>query len=173
MERCSSSAWRSSSSFARRLASSSSSILNYTAGEVATLRSPLKVFPAVATVITPSGDQISTPADVERRQIRFPGAKRSGVYRVRTNPNKDGESIDAAFAVAINAKEFELARYSEEDWAKLWEGVPYKILDLQATGKALDDARRGEETDPYPFLTVLLAVLFLVETGVGNRFYKR
>lgn len=160
-------------SVARRLASSSSSILNYTAGEVATLRSPLKVFPAVATVITPSGDQISTPADVERRQIRFPGAKRSGVYRVRTTPNKDGESIDAAFAVAINAKEFELARYPEEDWTKLWEGVPYKILDLQATGKALDDARRGEETDPYPFLAVLLAVLFLVETGVGNRFYKR
>lgn len=158
---------------ARRLASGSSSILNYTAGEVAALRSPLKIFPAVATVTTPDGEEISTPADVERRLIRFPGTKRPGIYRVRTTPNQDGESIDAAFAVAINADEFDLSRYPEEDWAKLWEGVPYKKLDLQATGKALDAARRGKESDPYAWLVVLLAALFLAETGVANRFYKK
>ncbi|MBQ9812365.1 MAG: BatA domain-containing protein [Thermoguttaceae bacterium] len=158
---------------ARRLASSSSSILNYTAGEVAALRSALKVFPAVATVTTPNGEEISTPADVERRLIRFPGTKRPGIYRVRTTPNKDGESIDAAFAVAINADEFDLSRYPEEDWARLWDGVPYKKLDLLATGKALDAARRGKESDPYAWLVVLLAALFIVETGVANRFYKK
>ncbi len=158
---------------ARRLASSSSSILNYTAGETAALRSPLKVFPAVATIVTPSGEEISTPADVERRLIRFPGTRSPGVYRVRTTPNRDGESIDAAFAVAVDADEFDLSRYSKEEWAKLWEGVPYKILDLQATGKTLDSARREKESDPYAFLVVLLGALFLVETGVANRFYKK
>ena len=159
--------------FARRLASSSSSILNYSAGEVATLRSPLKIFPAVSTVTTPRGESISTPTDVERRQIRFPGAKEPGIYRVRTTPNKDGESIDAAFAVATSAAEFDMTRYPDDEWKTLWDGVPYKKLDLEATGKALETARREKGTDPYAFLAVLLAAIFLVETGVANRFYKK
>ncbi|MGN1065289.1 MAG: hypothetical protein ACI4QC_07745, partial [Thermoguttaceae bacterium] len=159
--------------FARRLASSSSSILNYSAGEVATLRSPLKIFPAVSTVTTPHGESISTPTDVERRQIRFPGAKDPGIYRVRTTPNKDGESIDAAFAVATPAPEFDMTRYPDDEWTTLWDGVPYKKLDLHATGAALETARGEKGTDPYAFLAVLLAAIFLVETCVANRFYKK
>lgn len=156
---------------ARRLASGSSSILNYSTGEVATLRSPLKIFPGSATIVTPTGEEIITPTDVERRQIRFPGLKTPGVYRVKTTPNKDGETIDASFAVALPHAQFDLSRYSEEDWEKLWEGVPYKKLDLKATGKALENARHKEDKNPYAFLVMLLTCLFIAETWVGNRFY--
>ncbi len=158
---------------ARRLASGSSSILNYSTGEGVVLRSPLKVFPAIATFTTPTGEEISVPTDVERRQLRFPGAKQAGVYRARTTPNQDGESIDAAFAVSIPAKEFDMTRYSAEDWTQQWKGTPYKTLDLQATSETLNKVRRGKESEPYAFLIVLLATLFAVEFGISNRFYKR
>ena len=92
---------------------------------------------------------------------------------MRTTPNKDGESIDAAFAVATPAAEFDMTRYPDDEWKTLWDGVPYKNLDLKATGKALETARREKGTDPYAFLAVLLAAIFLVETGVANRFYKK
>lgn len=159
-------------SVARRLASSSSSILNYATNETATLRSPLKVFPGTAAIVKPDGEEISTPTDVERRQIRFPGTKLPGVYRVHTTPNKDGETIDAAFAANVDPKQFDMTRFPEEEWNKLWEGVPYKKLDLKATGKALDAARRGKESDPYAALALLLAAIFIAETWIANRFYK-
>ncbi len=158
---------------ASRLASNSSSILNYFSGEIVTLRSPLKTFPAVATVITPAGEKIATPTDVERRQIRFSGARRPGLYRVQTTPNRDGESLDLAFAVSVPASEFDLSRRNEDEWKKLWEGVPYQTLDPQTTSESLDDARRGNRSEPYAFIVVILAVLFLAEAGVANRFYRR
>ncbi len=157
---------------ARRLASSSSSILNYTVGEVATLSSPLKTFPGAATIVTPNGEEISTPTDVERRQIRFPGVKAAGVYRARTTANKDGKTIDVAFAASIDPSKFDLTRYPEEEWDRLWDGAPYKKLDLKAAGKTLDAARRGKQKDPYAFLVILLATLFVCETWIANRFYK-
>ena len=111
---------------------------------------------------------------MERRQIRFPGAKDPGIYRVRTTPNKDGESIDAAFAVATPAPEFDMTRYPDDEWTTLWDGVPYKKLDLHATGAALETAR-GEKGTLLAsgFMAVLLAAIFLVETCVANRFYKK
>jgi len=158
---------------ASRLASNSSSILNYVSGEVAVLRSPLKTFPAVATVLTPSGEEIASPTDVERRQIRFPGARRPGLYRVQTTPNRDGESLDLAFAVSLPSSEFDLTRRSDDDWQKLWEGASFKTLDPQTTSQTLDEARRGNHSEPYSFLVVLLAAFFLTEAGVANRFYRQ
>ena len=92
---------------------------------------------------------------------------------MRTTPNKDGESIDAAFAVATPAPEFDMTRYPDDEWTTLWDGVPYKKLDLHATGAALETARGEKGADPYAFLAVLLAAIFLVETCVANRFYKK
>lgn len=158
---------------ARRLASGSSSILNYSTGETATLRSPLKTFPAVATLTTPTGEEIATPTDVERRQIRFPGTKTPGLYRVETAPNRDGEAIQKAFAVSIPGSEFDLTRPNEEERAAFWQDIPLKTLDLEAAATELTAARRGDETELYPFLVILLAGLFLAETFVANRFYRK
>lgn len=158
---------------ARRLASGSASILNYSVGETATIRSPLRTFPAIATLTTPDGDEIATPTDVERRQIRFPGTKKPGLYRVRTTPNRDGETIDKAFAVSIPSSEFDWTRPDAAEKAALWAEIPYKTLDLEAASESLEAARRGKESEPYALLVVLLAALFLAETFVANRFYKK
>lgn len=158
---------------ARRLASGDASILNYTVGETATLRSPLATFPAVATLTTPSGEELAIPADVERRQIRFPGTSRAGLYRLRTTPNADGETLDKSFAVSIPDSEFDLTRPTPDEWAALWQGIPYKTLDLTAASTALESIRAAETPEPYAFLVVALAVLFLAETAVANRFYRR
>ena len=158
---------------ARRLASGDASILNYSVGETATLRSPLATFPAVATLTTPQGEELAIPTDVERRQIRFPGTSRAGLYRLRTAPNADGETLDKAFAVSIPDAEFDLTRPTPEEWAALWDGVPYKTLDLTAASTALEAARGDKTPEPYALLVVALALLFLAETAVANRFYRR
>lgn len=158
---------------ARRLASGDASILNYSVGETATLRSPLETFPAVATLTTPQGEELAIPTDVERRQIRFPGTSRAGLYRLRTAPNADGETLDKAFAVSIPDAEFDLTRPTPDEWAALWEGIPYKTLDLTAASTALEAIRSDETPEPYALLVVALALLFLAETAVANRFYRR
>ncbi|MBQ8285463.1 MAG: BatA domain-containing protein [Thermoguttaceae bacterium] len=158
---------------ARRLASGDASILNYSVGETATLRSPLETFPAVATLTTPQGEELAIPTDVERRQIRFPGTSRAGLYRLRTAPNADGETLEKAFAVSIPDAEFDLTRPTPDDWAALWDGVPYKTLDLTAASTALEAIRSDKTPEPYALLVVALAVLFLAETAVANRFYRR
>jgi hypothetical protein len=158
---------------ARRLASGDASILNYSVGETATLRSPLETFPAVATLTTPQGEELAIPTDVERRQIRFPGTSRAGLYRLRTAPNADGETLDKAFAVSIPDAEFDLTRPTPEEWAALWDGIPYKTLDLTAASTALEAARGDKTPEPYALLVVALALLFLAETAVANRFYRR
>ncbi len=158
---------------ARRLASGDASILNYSVGETATLRSPLETFPAVATLTTPLGEELAIPTDVERRQIRFPGTSRAGLYRLRTAPNADGETLDKAFAVSIPDAEFDLTRPTTDDWAALWDGIPYKTLDLTAASTALEAIRSDETPEPYALLVVALAILFLAETAVANRFYRR
>lgn len=158
---------------ARRLASGDASILNYSVGETATLRSPLETFPAVATLTTPQGEELAIPTDVERRQIRFPGTSRAGLYRLRTAPNADGETLAKAFAVSIPDAEFDLTRPTPDEWAALWDGVPYKTLDLTAASTALEAIRSDETPEPYALLVVALAVLFLAETAVANRFYRR
>lgn len=158
---------------ARRLASGDASILNYSVGETATLRSPLETFPAVATLTTPQGEELAIPTDVERRQIRFPGTSRAGLYRLRTAPNADGETLDKAFAVSIPDAEFDLTRPTPDDWAALWAGIPYKTLDLTAASTALETIRSDKTPEPYALLVVALAVLFLAETAVANRFYRR
>lgn len=158
---------------ARRLASGDASILNYSVGETATLRSPLATFPAVATLTTPQGEELAIPTDVERRQIRFPGTSRAGLYRLRTAPNADGETLDKAFAVSIPDAEFDLTRPTPEEWAALWDGIPYKTLDLTAASTALEAARGDKTPEPYALLVVALALLFLAETAVANRFYRR
>lgn len=158
---------------ARRLASGDASILNYSVGETATLRSPLATFPAVATLTTPQGEELAIPTDVERRQIRFPGTSRSGLYRLRTAPNADGETLDKAFAVSIPDAEFDLTRPTPDEWAALWDGVPYKTLDLTAASTALEAIRSDKTPEPYALLVVALALLFLAETVVANRFYRR
>ena len=158
---------------ARRLASGDASILNYSIGETATLRSPLETFPAVATLTTPQGEELAIPTDVERRQIRFPGTSRAGLYRLRTAPNADGETLAKAFAVSIPDAEFDLTRPTPDEWAALWEGIPYKTLDLTAASTALEAIRSDETPEPYALLVVALAVLFLAETAVANRFYRR
>ncbi|MBQ1278609.1 MAG: hypothetical protein IIY07_08195, partial [Thermoguttaceae bacterium] len=158
---------------ARRLASGDASILNYSVGETATLRSPLKTFPAVATLTTPQGEELAIPTDVERRQIRFPGTSRAGLYRLRTAPNADGETLEKAFAVSIPDAEFDLTRPTPDEWAALWDGIPYKTLDLTAASTALEAIRSDETPEPYALLVVALAVLFLAETAVANRFYRR
>ena len=156
---------------ARRLASGSSSILNYAPGESVSLRAEIKEFPAVATIYAPSGEEIATPTDVERRQIRFPGVKSPGIYRVRTTPNRDGESIDQVFAVATPGKESDMTRRSPEEWNKLWDGLDYQTLDAAAIAADLS-SRENRETEPYALLVALLAVVFVLETVVSNRFYK-
>ncbi len=158
---------------ARRLASGDASILNYSVGETATLRSPLETFPAVATLTTPQGEELAIPTDVERRQIRFPGTSRAGLYRLRTAPNAEGETLDKAFAVSVPDAEFDLTRPTPDEWAALWDGIPYKTLDLTAASTALEAARGGKTPEPYALLVVALAVLFLAETAVANRFYRR
>lgn len=158
---------------ARRLASGDASILNYSVGETATLRSPLETFPAVATLTTPQGEELAIPTDVERRQIRFPGTSRAGLYRLRTAPNADGETLDKAFAVSIPDAEFDLTRPTPDEWAALWDGIPYKTLDLTAASTALEAVRGDEAPEPYALLVVALALLFLAETAVANRFYRR
>ena len=158
---------------ARRLASGDASILNYSVGETATLRSPLATFPAVATLTTPQGEELAIPTDVERRQIRFPGTSRAGLYRLRTAPNADGETLDKAFAVSIPDAEFDLTRPTPDEWAALWDGIPYKTLDLTAASTALEAARGDKTPEPYALLVVALAALFLAETAVANRFYRR
>ena len=158
---------------ARRLASGDASILNYSVGETATLRSPLETFPAVATLTTPQGEELAIPTDVERRQIRFPGTSRAGLYRLRTAPNADGETLEKAFAVSIPDAEFDLARPTPDEWAALWDGIPYKTLDLTAASTALEAVRGDKTPEPYALLVVALAVLFLAETAVANRFYRR
>ncbi len=158
---------------ARRLASGDASILNYSVGETSTLRSPLETFPAVATLTTPQGEELAIPTDVERRQIRFPGTSRAGLYRLRTAPNADGETLDKAFAVSIPDAEFDLTRPTPDDWAALWNGIPYKTLDLTAASTALEAIRADETPEPYALLVVALAILFLAETAVANRFYRR
>ena len=162
-----------SDGLARRLASGDASILNYSVGETATLRSPLATFPAVATLTTPQGEELAIPTDVERRQIRFPGTSRAGLYRLRTAPNADGETLDKAFAVSIPDAEFDLTRPTPEEWAALWDGIPYKTLDLTAASTALEAARGDKTPEPYALLVVALALLFLAETAVANRFYRR
>ncbi|MBQ7111436.1 MAG: BatA domain-containing protein [Thermoguttaceae bacterium] len=158
---------------ARRLASGDASILNYSVGETATLRSPLATFPAVATLTTPQGEELAIPTDVERRQIRFPGTSRAGLYRLQTAPNADGETLDKAFAVSIPDAEFDLTRPTPDEWAALWDGVPYKTLDLTAASTALEAIRSDKTPEPYALLVVALALLFLAETAVANRFYRR
>ncbi|MBR4834520.1 MAG: BatA domain-containing protein [Thermoguttaceae bacterium] len=158
---------------ARRLASGDASILNYSVGETATLRSPLETFPAVATLTAPDGEELAIPTDVERRQIRFPGTSRAGLYRLRTAPNADGETLDKAFAVSIPDAEFDLTRPTPDEWAALWDGIPYKTLDLTAASTALEAARGDKTPEPYALLVVALALLFLAETAVANRFYRR
>ncbi len=158
---------------ARRLASGDASILNYSVGETATLRSPLETFPAVATLTTPQGEELAIPTDVERRQIRFPGTSRAGLYRLRTAPNADGETLDKAFAVSIPDAEFDLTRPTPDEWAALWDGIPYKTLDLTAASTALEAIRSDKTPEPYALLVVALALLFLAETAVANRFYRR
>lgn len=158
---------------ARRLASGDASILNYSVGETATLRSPLETFPAVATLTTPQGEELAIPTDVERRQIRFPGTSRAGLYRLRTAPNADGETLDKAFAVSIPDAEFYLTRPTPDEWAALLDGIPYKTLDLTAASTALEAIRSDKTPEPYALLVVALALLFLVETAVANRFYRR
>lgn len=158
---------------ARRLASGDASILNYSVGETATLRSPLATFPAVATLTTPQGEELAIPTDVERRQIRFPGTSRAGLYRLRTAPNADGATLDKAFAVSIPDAEFDLTRPTPDEWAALWDGVPYKTLDLTAASTALEAVRGAKTPEPYALLVVALALLFLAETAVANRFYRR
>ena len=158
-------------SIARRLASGSSSILNYTTGESVSLRAEIKEFPAVATIYAPTGEEIATPTDVERRQIRFPGVKTPGVYRVRTSSNREGETIDQVFAVAPPATESDLRRRSPEEWNKLWDGLDYRTLDVSALAADLS-SRERHETEPYASLVVLLALVFALETFVSNRFYK-
>ena len=158
---------------ARRLASGDASILNYSVGETATLRSPLETFPAVATLTTPQGEELAIPTDVERRQIRFPGTSRAGLYRLRTAPNADGETLDKAFAVSIPDAEFDLTRPTPDEWAALWAGIPYKTLDLTAASTALEAIRSDKTPEPYALLVVALAILFLAETAVANRFYRR
>jgi len=158
---------------ARRLASGDASILNYSVGETATLRSPLETFPAVATLTTPQGEELAIPTDVERRQIRFPGTSRAGLYRLRTAPNADGETLDKAFAVSIPDAEFDLTRPTPDEWAALWDGIPYKTLDLTAASTALEAIRSDKTPEPYALLVVALAILFLAETAVANRFYRR
>ncbi len=158
---------------ARRLASGDASILNYSVGETATLRSPLETFPAVATLTTPQGEELAIPTDVERRQIRFPGTSRAGLYRLRTAPNADGETLDKAFAVSIPDAEFDLTRPTPDEQAALWDGVPYKTLDLTAASTALEAIRSDKTPEPYALLVVALALLFLAETAVANRFYRR
>ena len=158
---------------ARRLASGDASILNYSVGETATLRSPLETFPAVATLTTPQGEELAIPTDVERRQIRFPGTSRAGLYRLQTAPNADGETLDKAFAVSIPDAEFDLTRPTPDEWAALWDGIPYKTLDLTAAATELEAIRSDETPEPYALLVVALALLFLAETAVANRFYRR
>lgn len=158
-------------SMARRLASGSSSILNYTTGESVSLRAEIKEFPAVATIYAPSGEEIATPTDVERRQIRFPGVKTPGIYRVRTSANRDGESIDQVFAVAPPATESDMTRRPPEEWRKLWNGLDYHALDVSALATDLS-SRERHETEPYALLVVLLAGIFVLETFISNRFYK-
>ncbi len=156
---------------ARRLASGSSSILNYAPGESVSLRAEIKEFPAVATIHTPLGEEIATPTDVERRQIRFPGVKTPGVYRVQTTPNRDGETIDQVFAVATPGKESDMTRRSPDEWKKLWDGLDYRTLDAAALAADLS-SRENRETEPYALLVVLLVGVFALETIVSNRFYK-
>ena len=158
---------------ARRLASGSASILNYAPGEHVALRAAIKDFPGVANITTPKGEEIATPTDVERRQIRFPGANTPGVYRACTRPNSEGETIRAAFAVAPRSEEFELARYSEEDWRRLWQDAPYKTLDLRAATVELDKARRNGRSEPYVALILALAALVMLDTQISDRFYKK
>ncbi|MBQ9372038.1 MAG: BatA domain-containing protein [Thermoguttaceae bacterium] len=158
---------------ARRVASGSASILNYEPGERVAVRAPIKDFPAVATITTPDGEEIATPTDVERRQIRFPGATTPGVYRAHTRPNARGEAINAAFAVASRAEEFELARYSDEEWRRLWRETPYKTLELHAATSELDKARRAGRSEPYVALIILLAALVVLDVRLSDRFYKK
>ncbi|MGI6402234.1 MAG: BatA domain-containing protein [Thermoguttaceae bacterium] len=156
---------------ARRLASASSSIRNYATGEDATLRTDLREFPAIATIYTPSGEEIETPTDVERRQIRFPGVKEPGICRVKTAPNRSGDSVDQVFSVATPGEESDMTRRSSEDWARLWEGFPYKELDVDASVEDLD-ARDDNDSEPYALIVALLAAIFILETFVANRFYE-
>lgn len=155
---------------ARRLATSSS-ILNYATGETAALRPDPRDFPAVATVYLPTGEAIATPTDPERRQIRFPGVKTPGICRVRSAANRDGAALDLVFSVNAPGEEFDMARRSREEWDRLWDGLPCKTVAVDAAFGGLEDGERGD-AEPYAFLVVALAVLFILETVVSNRFYK-
>lgn len=158
-------------SMARRLASTTSSIYNYGPGEAATLRLELADVPATATIYEPSGAEITTPTDPQRRQIRFPGVKTLGVSRVKTAPNSAGQSVDQVFAVAAPGSESDMTRRSPEEWSKLLEGLPYHTLDLSSTTEELESARESGEDAPYFLLALLLLALFIAETIVSNRFY--
>ncbi len=159
-------------SMARRLASTTSSIYNYGPGEAATLRLELADVPATATIYEPSGAEITTPTDAQRRQIRFPGVKTLGVSRVKTTPNSAGESVDQVFAVAAPGSESDMSRRSPEEWSKLLEGLPYRPLDLSSTAEELESARESGEDAPYFILALLLVALLIAETVVSNRFYR-
>ncbi|MBQ9873004.1 MAG: BatA domain-containing protein [Thermoguttaceae bacterium] len=158
-------------SLARRLAFGTSSVLNYSTSEVAIVRAELDPFPPLATIVAPNGEEIPLSTDVERRQIKFSGANRPGVYRVRTPPGKNGAALDKPFAVSVRASEFDLSRRPEDKWTELWDGVSRKVLDPRETIKALDSERRAKNSEPYVAIVVLLAILFLFETFVADRFY--
>ena len=156
---------------AGRLTTGASSILNYSTGELASIRSPTKEFPSTVTVSTPSGNATTTPGDVERRRVRYPGAKEPGIYRVKSS-GQGGAGIDEAFATSIPGEVFDMTRYEESEFRDLWGEASYSTLDPDSILGELAKARRDESREPYGLLAVTLAALFLCETWASNRFYK-
>ena len=157
---------------AQRLASGTSAAFNYAPGELVSLRAPVKRFPDAVDVYSPDAEPANVPTDAERRQIRFVGANLPGFYRVKTRSEVDADALDLVFAVAPSPDQFDMTRPTPEEWTKLWDGVPLKPLDLSTATSTLAKARSGGEGAPYAALVALLALVFLLETRVSNRFYQ-
>ena len=64
-----------------------------------------------------------------------------------------------------------MTRRSSEDWARLWEGFPYKELGVDASVEDLD-ARDDNDSEPYALIVALLAAIFILETFVATAFTK-
>ncbi|MDO5553481.1 MAG: BatA domain-containing protein [Planctomycetia bacterium] len=145
--------------------------LNYTAGELATLRPRVEAFPESVVLTMPDGERVSLQTHVETREVRFGGTHLPGSYRVRSSADGERAGLDCGFSVNVNADDFLPGTLGREEIDSCWPEGQASWLDNTNELQRHAGAARGSG-ELMPWLVVLLGLLLAGESVLSNRFYR-
>jgi hypothetical protein len=144
---------------------------NFVSGRPVIVKSPPDVRPAVFNLVGPgiTGGDAIVPRPEKGNELRLPQAKASGHYTLST-PDR---SWSTAFSVNAPAEEFQLLPRVPADAIAAVFG-PGSILAPGQTISMKDklDQQYRQPLELFPWLMLLLLLLFAVENYFANRFYR-